>query len=163
MLLNRRLRALLRISGMSLLSASSCHTWGRDSMHCRKFRYQNWSVSTLLPSNWQHANTTAACSMPNTGADTPAVSAEWSRRAVPTWCQYGSCVCIAVRLQRLRVSVTTCMFQKWHAMFQTDELLPPANERPPFGLKWSWRICHKWSCHWQCQRIQSRSRSKGMR
>ena len=43
-------------------------------------------------------------------------------------------IIIAVWLERLRASVSAPAFQIQHAIFQTDELHPPANERPPFGL-----------------------------
>ena len=43
------------------------------------------------------------------------------------------CFSIAVRLNQLKSSVSTCPFQTQHSIFETDELRPPANERPPFG------------------------------
>ena len=48
----------------------------------------------------------------------------------------GSCVSIAVRLKQLTASVSACPFQIWHASFRTDDLHPPDNERPPFGMEW---------------------------
>ena len=48
---------------------------------------------------------------------------------------HGSCISVAVRLKRLRPSVSLCPFQIQHAVYQTDELHPPAKECPPAGLK----------------------------
>ena len=39
------------------------------------------------------------------------------------------------RLKRLSDLVSICPLQRRRDRFQTDELHPPANERPPFGLK----------------------------
>ena len=48
----------------------------------------------------------------------------------------GSCVSIAVRLQQLRASVSSCPFQKQHAVFQTGGTASAGpKERPPFGPK----------------------------
>ena len=54
----------------------------------------------------------------------------------PNLISNGSCVNIAVRLKRLRTSVSTSPFQIKLAILQTDELLPPSSELQPFGLKW---------------------------
>ena len=47
----------------------------------------------------------------------------------------GSCVSIAVRQKPPEASVSTCLFQVQHDIFQADVRRPPAIERPPFGLK----------------------------
>ena len=47
----------------------------------------------------------------------------------------GSCVRTTVWMKRLRASVSTCPFETLHTVFQTDELHPPANRHPVFGLK----------------------------
>ena len=71
---------------------------------------------------------------PSSSTDTRTVSAVWFRKIVQTWNSNGSSVSIAVRLKRLRTSISTRPFQIQHAILKMDDLLPPANGFPPFGL-----------------------------